>query len=277
MKLIISNTLTGLGNRLENIVSLYRLSKIYKCNFGLFWHNNDWVGRSFKELFSNFHEHVLHQLPILTDRNSYANCLIFNPGKTISDHKHRLEHNSIIVVNSDDSVFIDETENSYYLYNWAHLIKPSNKVICYSNQVLLNHNLEDVPAIHIRVGVGGRTEQKDLNLRNPPTIEEYDVYIDNNFSDIFFLATDSPELKIRYQNKYKDRAIVLPTTLDYKDNYFCIHSLAEMYIMSRCKEVVGSESSFNRFAALWGRKKRVILHSNQEPRIFLPEDYLDFQ
>lgn len=274
MKLIISNSLTGLGNRLENIVSLYRLALIHKCDFKFFWNINEWAIRTFEELFSNFHNHIITDLSIIRRKSEYKSCLIFEPNGNFEQQKEKVQDFDILVFNTDSVVLNNSEDVLYNLYNVANILKPSFKVTSYSNIVLSNHDVSNIPAIHVRTGVINRTEEKDIALRNPPMIYEYDEYIEKNVEGQFFLSADTNLVKDRFKTKYGDKAIILPTTDNYKEHFFCIHSLSDMYIMSQCKEIVGSQSSFNRFAALWGIKKRILLRHNTEPYEFLPENFL---
>lgn len=276
MKLVVSNSLTGLGNRLENIISIYRIAILNKCHFNFFWHKNEWSIRPYNELFSTLHGNLIEQLPIITSREQYKNCLIYEPKRPVSEELDELNKYDIVLFNTDGVVLNQKEDCLYYLYKYAQILKPSVKVKCYSNIVLNKYDMSKIPAIHVRCGVKGRTEKKDLSARNPPLIYEYDNYIDKNFTGQFFLSSDDNLVKDRYIDKYKDRVITLPTTDDYNEEYFCIHSLSDMYIMSLCSEIVGSQSSFNRFASLWGIKKRTILYHEKEDVILNPENFLDF-
>lgn len=105
------------------------------------------------------------------------------------------------------------------------------------------------------VGVHVRRTDNAASIANSPT----ELFISRMESEpvdtMFYLASDSPEVKLELSARFPGRVICDPLTLSRGSVEAEIEAAAELFVLSRCDRIIGSfQSSFGLRAAAIGHK-----------------------
>lgn len=257
----------GLANRMLAVASAYSLSKATNRSLKIIWQKKAELNASFCDLFK--HESLFD----IEEINPFLYALYYDaPRKRnlfLPKFLHELSSRIwIYFINEKTSYMTDEyfldiaqkgkkhinIMSCYPFYEKFNqeiinkIFKPSLKVEARIMEIL-NDSIPD-KAIQIR-----RTDHR-WSIENSPTSlfeKIMDKEISQNPNIKFFLATDDQEIKNSFKTKYGSNLIYNPRKASRNNTEGMIDGAAEMFIMSRCKQIYGSyNSTYSYFASLIG-------------------------
>jgi hypothetical protein len=262
-KVLIINTIFGLGNRLRAIASAYSICKIKNMKLIINWIPDEHCDCLIQDLIVNIHEfaEVICQ-PI--DNKSLSDFKIYNyfekdeggkKGEYIDDNINKIYIKSNCILNNKDSYT--------YFNEFLQSLKWNDDI----NNLIINiPEISNYIGMHIRME-GGKNFQninadKAINWTNEETelmfkyreISHIDNFI-NQINNIlhknpeqnFFIATDMKSNYERLINIYgSDRIKIIERNFFDRSKEQLYYAVADMILLSRCKQFYGSSwSSFS--------------------------------
>lgn len=267
-KYIVSNTASGIGNRLQCLFSLMNISE--KCGAGFFfcWPINQFCKIPFSQLFSGYQEfqvsnindlYKFEQLDTILTVNRISNIFYrnyFNHDMVIINHGY-LYSTQESVIESDRSLVKDKLAK----------LEPSEQIRQMYNSVV-DEDISRLSCVHVRGGILGidNVKRLDLSAMFIP-IDRYFEYIEGNL-DRFVLVCEREEILEQFRKRYGKRVVSFPIVEDFKNREFALYSVRDMYIMSQCKKIIGAVSSFSDIASMWGSvEKKLIIKENANKNV----------
>jgi len=259
---IILNSETGIGNRLQGMFSSWFLS-YPKHNFYFSWPLTKYCNSTFNALFNS---ELFNELQIC-GVSSYVDAFqpkhqIFIDNDFIPDN---LQEDELAVLkqgyvfNDSENTRIDVLAAMQGIFQDNPDCLEAN--IKYRQARDITHSVHGCTAIHIRGGIPNVDDVKDISQSSLfISLDVYDKFIEENLSESLCLFSENQEVLDFFLAKYKDKIKIRPTISDYRNPYFTYHAMLNMYEMSKCSHIVGPNSSFSQFAALWGNVPRTILN-----------------
>lgn len=257
----------GLANRMLAIASAYCLSKATNRNLKIIWQKKAELNASFYDLFKDESHFDIREI------NPFLYALYYDSPRKKNLFVPKILHGLssrmwIYFINGKNSYMTDEyfldiaqksVENinimsCYPFYDEFNteilnkIFKPSLKVEARIKEIL-NNNIPE-KAIQIR-----RTDHSWSIENSPLSLFEkiMDKEISQNSNIKLFLATDDQEIKNALATKYRNNLIYNPIKASRDNIEGMIDGAAEMFIMSKCKQIYGSyNSTYSYFASLIG-------------------------
>lgn len=271
--MIICRAGTGIGNRLQAILSLHRLHVLYNCPFYFVWPLNKYCTATFNDCFDSA---KLNRFQI----NSIESAVqTFHPNtrntRFIVHDKLKNEHltkdfdrlticeQGFVFFNSDvedRQIAIQDIKKRMEFWQNTYLsIREDEDLFDFKD---VNVRL---PAVHFRGGVVGcDTPEVISNVGYSGLFIPFEVY-EHNISEFFGneqefnLFTDNSAAEEKFKDKYGSRCNVVPACRVPKTPKFSRHAAKHLMLMSQCPIIMGPNSSFSATASIIGNVPRVFL------------------
>ena len=261
MKIMYVQPIGGICNRMRVIASAYEVSKKNNKRMVLFWEKNEELNCDYKSLFElpkdiigvNYDikkkciKNRLVEYAKRTNMNShtyYENKIVLSAVKEEKKYCDIYFQSNNIYVKTEYGLKGSD-EESINRYNYT-IFKINSNIIKKVPEIIKNNSCI---GIHIR-----RTDNKKSIERSP--IELFYKAIDNeitNGKELFFLATDSYEIKKEMKKKYGNAIIFRESILNRNSKQGIVDSMVELASLSLCEKIYGSYySSFSKAAAHLG-------------------------
>ena len=255
----------GLCNRMRAMASGVYMAGRLDCPIDVYWEKNGECFAGFSELFQPVCvDGVLIRpftaghfyLAMDRKRNLHIPGMIRNVlfDRQIVD-KNRFFSDSAIE-QLDGKLYIISEYPMSQKYSLTGLFVPAPDIMAQVNS-LKEQFSEDIIGIHIR-----RKDNKHSIEKN--SIEDYFHFMDQKLSkspdSMFYLATDSMEVKKEMISRYKDTIIYHDATLERNSVQGMKDAVVDLWCLSQTKEIIGSYySSYSDIAAELGHIKLRIL------------------
>lgn len=256
--MIIAAGWTGLGDRILNIISCYRLSKLYSKQFSIYWPKSWIVGCEFEDIFSINNLKILNINnfeKIIIKNGNNNKVLILNGKSKIENEEELLKYNTIVFATWNIKYFFNNNiQNLIKEFNsYSNILKPNKFIQKKIDRFKYFNNIENCIGVHVR---RGDIEKLEKDNRRLIPINSYFNIIDK-IDDLIFLCTNSLDVEKEFIQRYGEQRVIIykcenfdPTTITGMQD-----ALIQICLMSTCKYIIGGHSAFSTSSAIFGNKK----------------------
>ena len=267
MKTITLVPVGGLGNRIRVIESGIRLAKVVNSMLKIIWFKDKGMGSRYDQLFCPIADENIQVIDALFtdffyDRPRLKNFFLpYFSEKLLFDFclYEKQTCNQLKIIDYEDisinkNIYIASFVPFYVNHknNYYDLFKPIPELQEKIDKVV---ELFTCNTVGVQIRRGDNTTSTELS----PT----SLFIDkmNTEKDsLFYLATDSNEVKENLTNLFHERVLYQNCLLDRRSKQGIQQALIELFILSKTKKIYGSYySSFGEVAALIGKTDFEIL------------------
>lgn len=240
----------GIANRIKRLFTGLRLKAIQNEEIEMYWSLSELVTESFWDLFEFDTEFTLKQIivdkkVILDDVMDIGENNVFR--LLVPDIKLPEGFTKAYAKDEPDMEYIDfeyeripSNVRKLYLPYFSKL-KPSDKVSQRIQKINLPNNY-----ISVHVRLNAQWKQFDRGKDND--LKKYEEAMKRYPSDtVFFLASCDAAVAEYFKERFKERIIELPD----KDYIGSIDAVADLYLLSKGKEMIGSYGSTFTEMAWW--------------------------
>ena len=269
-KNFIINSIFGLGNRMRAIASAYSICKLNNYNLVINWIPDNHCDCYIQDLIVNIF--------------SFAKIISFNIEDKVSNYKYYNYYEKDVNGKKDeyidlnfDNIYVKSNcvlnnKDSLTLFdNFFSIIKWNDTI---NNLISIIPNISKCIGMHIRMEGGKQFQNIDADKDNNWTKEETDLlfkyrdisHIDNfihqincildkNPNQTFFIATDMKSNYEKLINIYGNKIVILDRNLYDRSKEQIYYSIADIILLSRCKQFYGSTwSSFSELVTYFQSK-----------------------
>lgn len=262
----------GLGNRLRALASIYNLFRRFPSgwNMVIIWEKDEHCGAEWTDLFEPIKFIFLDKMPLNP----------FDPCNHVSILKTEFCHSGHDSLEADD--FLDHIQNYNFAYiessaiinhrgyNWkddCKFLRSLKPIKSIADELIRQPDMSNVVGVHIRLGqdlicddVSSWSVKKQEEWKKHRAASSTNVFIKKMktypSSQRFFIASDSPRAYNLMVQEFGHRVMFIKRNLWDRSAEQTQFALMDVLLLSKCKEVLGSNwSSFTELVTRMGDTK----------------------